>query len=64
MADRLTKPKTADTRAPVFTAGELDRMAEVTSEDIADARDAFRSDAPARFRTLLDATPIDTESQS
>lgn len=38
-----------------YSAAELDALAEITPQDIEDARAAFERDAPARVRGLLDA---------
>lgn len=56
MAGPPNAPKPADKRAPTFTPAQLDAMSAITPADIADAQDAWRRDAPAAFRTLLDAT--------
>ena len=60
MADPVN-PKPADKRAPTFTPAQLDAMSEITPADVADAQDAWRRDAPAAYRTLLDATPTTEE---
>jgi hypothetical protein len=52
------RPKPVDRRVPQFSPAELDRQAEITDEDVEDARDAFRNDAPHRYRNLLDATVV------
>lgn len=39
--------------------GDLDRIVEVTPEDVEEAKVAFREDAPTRFQDLLDAEPVE-----
>lgn len=58
----MKKPKKpVDRRVARLGAAELERLAEISPADIEDARDAWRKDAPAQFRGLLDAKPTDTE---
>lgn len=53
-------PETRDPRRDLaeFSDAELDAMAVITPEDIERAKAAFRRDARAPFKRLLDATPI------
>lgn len=49
----LTKPSDAD----------LTRFATISADDIEDATVQFRRDAPAGFRSLLDAKPDETSTE-
>lgn len=46
----------------LLSDGELDQLAEVTADDIDNARDWWQSHAPADGRDLLDAEPDEPES--
>jgi hypothetical protein len=54
-ADEPAPAPVARGEATEWTDADLDRMAEVTPEDIRDARTAFHRDAPAESRGLIDA---------
>lgn len=56
MADKRRQP--AD-----LTDAELDELAEITPEDVADAQRAWRADARPKVRDLLDAKPDDEGSR-
>jgi hypothetical protein len=45
---------------PNVSEDELDALAEITPEDVADAERAWRLDANANAKDLLDAQPDDT----
>lgn len=44
-------------KAPVLTDAELDEMAEVTPEDVAEALEFWEQNAPEEYRDLLDSEP-------
>lgn len=46
-----------------LTEAELDQLAEITPEDIEDAKASWRRNAPPEFRDLLDAAPIPLEGE-
>lgn len=55
-------PKKKEDAPPTFdaaTEAELDRAAEITEADIADAQEMWRESASPEFRTLLDAKEIE-----
>jgi hypothetical protein len=41
------------------TDAQLDALAQPSPQDIAEAQTAWRRDAPAPFKRLLDAEPVD-----
>jgi hypothetical protein len=47
-----------------LTDEQLDALAQVTPADIEKAKVAWRSNAPEKFKTLLDAQTIDEEPKS
>lgn len=54
----------AEKRVPIgkpleWSEEDLDALSEVSAQDITEAQAAWRKDAPADFRDLLDATPAD-----
>jgi hypothetical protein len=40
----------------------VNKLAEVTQEDIERAKDAWKKDAPPPYKELLDATPVEDAS--
>ena len=42
-----------------WTEADLDRLAQVSPEDVEEAKVAYRKDAPTRYRDLLDAEPAE-----
>jgi hypothetical protein len=53
----MPKRKDEPPKFDAATEAELDAAAEITPADIAGAQTAWRIDAPAPFRDLLDAQP-------
>lgn len=44
-------------KAPILSDADLDDMAEITDEDIAEASEFWEEHAPAEFESLIEAEP-------
>lgn len=61
--DSPSEPRRARGNALPRSGLDLDRKAEVTDKDIADARKSWKKRAPDRFKGLIDAKPDPEGSQ-
>lgn len=47
----------------LWTQEQLRQLSEITEEDIRDARRFWKQTAPVRYKNLIDATPLEEESE-
>lgn len=55
--------RTARGHAPILTDADLDAMAEVTPDDVAEALEFWEQNAPEDSKGLLDAEPDEEDRQ-